>query len=221
MDDKTKRELHRLIAGGRLSRPELEVMRESVLDEVERREGKGKGNGDRKEPGRGPGRVIRIASWASAAIAAAAAVLLMVRVPKEPGGEVHQPESGDVSPRPVIEVKCKGGTLSACPRASELVFAIAGKGAQGFLSAYAEPIGHEGARVFYFSKEDGSATITARAHGAGVAEHAVRIPAAQRAGRFRVHAFVAQRPLGQEEMQSAPEKAFVLAKARVEVVIIE
>jgi hypothetical protein len=36
-----------------------------------------------------------------------------------------------------------------------------------------------------------------------------------------VHAFVVQRPLGREEMQSAPEKAFVLSKARVEVVIIE
>ena len=141
MDDKTKRELHRLIAGGRLSRPELEVMRESVLDELERREGKGKWAP--KEPARGPGRVIRIASWASAAVAAAAAVLLMVRAPKEPGGEVHEPESGDVSPRPVIEVTCRGGTLSACPRGSELVFAIAGKGAQGFLSAYAEPVGHD------------------------------------------------------------------------------
>lgn len=147
----------------------------------------------------------------------------MVRVPKEPGGEVHQVESGDVSPRPLIEVKCRGGTLSACPRASELVFAIAGKGAQGFLSAYAEPVGHEGARVFYFSTEDGSTKIATDAPGAGVgvAERAVRIPDAQRAGRYRVHAYLVERALGREEMQSAPGGAFVLAKARVEVVIIE
>ncbi len=198
MDDKTKRELHRLIAGGRLSKPELEVMRESVLDEIERRraEREGKENGERKEPARGParGRVIRVAYWGSAAVAAAAAVLLMVRAPTEPGGRRHVDESGDLSPRPVIEVTCRGGTLSACPRAAEIVFAIAGKGVQGFLSAYAEPIGGEGERVFYFSDEDGGAKITTGGQGAGggVAERAVRIPDAQRAGRYRVQAFLAE-----------------------------
>jgi len=233
MDDKTKRELHRVIAGGRLSRPEMEVMRDRVLDEIERKEGRGKGGEREKEQEQekrsgaearsGRARVIRVAYWGSAVVAAAAAVLLMVRGPGEPGGEVHQEESGRVSSRPVIEVTCRGGTLSACPRGAEIVFAIAGKGVEGFLSAYAEPIGREGERVFYFSTEDGSAKIATDTSGAGVrvAERAMRIPDAQRAGRYRVHAYLAQRALGRDEMQSALGRAVVLANSRVEVVITE
>jgi hypothetical protein len=77
--------------------------------------------------------------------------------------------------------------------------------------------------VFYLSTEDGSVKMATDTPGAGVgrAERAVRIPDTQRAGRYRVHAYFGQRALEREEMRGAPGGEVVLAKARVEVTIVE
>ena len=217
LDNETKRRLLGLLGGVRLSRAEIVGGGVGVLDEIARRVGMG------NEKEKRPGQVIRYAGWGGAILAAAAAVLLFVKVPSGPGGDdvrVHVPEDGDLPARAVLEVRCSGGKLTACPRSSAIVFALKGKGARGFLSAYAEPVGHDGERVFYFSKEDGSAELGVGAEGARVTERAVRIAADQRAGRYRVHAFLAARPFTREEMQSGPGPG-VIATARVEVVIVE
>lgn len=223
LDGRTKRQLHRWMAGGRLGRAERDVIRESVLDELARREGRARASASGKSGERSErGKLIRLAAWAGTALAAAAAVLLMVRAPgEEPGGGGHTFEEGDLGARPVLEVTCKGGTLQACPRGAELVFTLSGKGARAFLSAYAEPVGREGERVFYFSKEDGTAELGPAAAVAPGAQRAVRLADGHRAGRYRVHAFVADRVLSREEMQSGGQAARVIASLQVELVIAE
>jgi hypothetical protein len=212
MDEKTERRMHRLLARGRLSRPELDVIRESVLDAVRR-----------EKNAKRPARVYTL--WATgAALAAAAAVLLLVFVPREPvghGGHVEI-ESGELGSGITLEVRCSVGTLSACPASASLVFSVRAKSgrAAGFVSAYAEPVSG-GERVFYLSKEDGSAELAAKAEDARGSEHAVRIGSAQQAGRYRVHAFFAKRPLTRAEMVAEGPISGVAAWASVEVVLVE
>jgi hypothetical protein len=221
LDARTKRQLHRWMAGGRLSRAERDVIRESVLDEIERREGRAGARGKNGERAQ-RGKVIRFAAWAGTALAAAAAVLLVVNVGHDPAARVHTVEEGDLGARPVLEVECRGGTLAACPKAAELAFTLSGKRAHGFLSAYAEPVGHEGERVFYFSKEDGSAELgPPPAQDTRGTQRAVRLSDEHRAGRYRVRAFVADRMLSREEMQSGGHGARVIATLQVELVIAE
>jgi hypothetical protein len=202
MDDQTKRDLHRFLAGGKLGRPETDAIRESVLDTIEREEKR-------------PARVIRYAGWAGAALAAAAAVLIAVNVPRDPDpGHMRRGAAA-------LAVTCSSGKLTACPASSQLVFSLSGKRGHGFLSAYAEPIGHDAERVFFFSKEDQNAELAVPAEGTRAAERTVPIEKSLRPGRYRVRAFLANRPLGREEMQGGGPGAGVHAKARVEVVIVE
>ena len=77
---------------------------------------------------------------------------------------------------------------------------LRGQRAAGFLSAYAEPIGHDAERVFYFSKQDGSVELAVPASGSRASECPVRMPAVQGQGRYRVYAVVADRPLAREEL---------------------
>lgn len=119
-------------------------------------------------------------------------------------------------------MRCSGGTLAACPWSSELVFVLSGKPGTGFLSAYAEPVGHDDERVFYFSKEDGSAELVVPAEGERVSERAVRLPAGQGPGSYRVHAVLADRPLSRDELLEGSGQrggADLRAKARVELVV--
>lgn len=75
------------------------------------------------------------------------------------------------------------------------------------------------------SREDGGAELAAPADGTRASERAVRLPASQRPGRYRVHAVLADRPLGREELLGGvpgPESgAEIRARARVEIVVTE
>jgi hypothetical protein len=87
---------------------------------------------------------------------------------------------------------------------SEIVFTITGGvGAGGVLSAYAEPRGREGERVFFFSKEDGSVELVVAAAGGQAAEGNARFPQSLSAGRYRVHAVIADRALDRGELTRA------------------
>jgi hypothetical protein len=101
---------------------------------------------------------------------------------------------------------------------SSLVFAVSKNRQKVFLSAFAEPVGASGARVFYFEQEGGGVEIAAAGESART-KPAVRLARAHRPGRYRVYAAVADRILGPEELQAGGGR--VLAKARVEVVIVE
>ena len=210
MDEKTARDMDRLLAGGKLSGPEADAILDRIHATLEREEKRGR-----------PVRAIRY--WAGAALAAAAAVLLVVYLPRNPGEQhEHQLEEGEMAP--VLALRCSGGTLSACPASSELVFVLRGQRAAGFLSAYAEPIGHDAQRVFYFSKQDGSVELAVPADGSRASERPVRMPAVQGPGRYRLYAVVADRPLAREELvRGAGQQgnAKVRATARVELVVTD
>jgi hypothetical protein len=207
MDDREARRLHRLLAGGRLSRPETDAIRERVLDAIERDE--------RRSPRR-----LRYGAWAGAALAAAAAALLAVRVPESPT-HPNLPgagQAGQRSARPILRLRCSSGTLTACPRTSELIFSATGLRAPAVLSAYAEPLDPALAPVFYFSEQDGGAPLAVPKSPTRAVEHAVRIPASQRAGRYRVHLFVAERALAREQMRSGARGA---QGTKAELLIVE
>jgi hypothetical protein len=205
MDDETARRMHRLLAGGKLRRAETDAIRESVLDAIERKEKR-------------PGGVIRIVGWSAATLATAAAVLIAVNLRRHPGGDVGRPEGVESGPA-TIEVRCSHGPLTACPSSAELVFSLSAERARAFLSAYAEPIGHDTEPIFYFSKEDEPEQLNL----SGERSLVRRVPLARthRPGRYRVQAFLADRPLGREEMQRGPGDAGMLAVRRVELAIVE
>ena len=214
MDEKTARDMDRLLAGGELSGPEADAIEKRVFEALDRAEGRKR-----------PARVIRY--WpvaAGAVLAAAAAVVLVVRggvgVGVEPGVGPMQHEDG-VMGATKIEISCADGTLAACPVTSSLVFAVSGNRRAVFLSAYAERVGTEGARVFYFAKHGGGVDIAAAAKGARAPEAKVRLSPEHEPGRYRVHAFVADRVLGPDEMRSKRDADAALVEARVELVIVE
>jgi hypothetical protein len=121
----------------------------------------------------------------------------------------------------VLELSCRPGTLAACPRSATLVFSASGGRAASYLSAYAEPIGHDAEPVFYFSEEDSAPKLAEPEKGARI-EHTVAVSAAHRVGRYRVHAYLADGALGREEMvEGADDATGIAARLRVEIVIVE
>jgi hypothetical protein len=214
MDDEAARDMDNLLAGGELSGPEADAILDRVLESLDRAQG--------KKP---PARLLRY--WpaaAGAALAAAAAVVLVLRggvTGVEPAGEQVRYEEGAFGPK--LEIRCADGTLAACPVRSSLVFAVSGSPKRVFLSAYAERVGTEGGQVFYFAEEGGGVEIAAAAaaEGARAAEAKVRLSPEHEPGRYRVHAFVAERVLGREEMQAGRGEDAAEAEVRVEVVIVE
>jgi len=206
MDEKTARDMDRLLAGGKLSGPEADAILERIHATLER-----------EEKRRSPVRAIRY--WAGAALAAAAAVLLVVYLPRGPVEQRgHQLEEGVLGAK--LVVRCSPGTLEACPKSSSLAFTLSGGRADGFLSAYAEPVGHDGERVFYFSKEDGSVRLGVTAQGKGVTERVVRLPAGQRPGRYRVRAVLAERALSRDEMLAGSGQPSVEARVTVQIELV-
>ena len=194
MDEKTARHMDRLLAQEkRLSGPEADAILERVLAKVEREE---------KRP-----RAIR--AFTGVALAAAAAVLLVVYVPRAPDEPRHTEESGGLSP---LRVSCSPGTLSACPSSSALAFTLTDAHASGVLSAYAEPLGQGREPVFYFSKEDGSASLDE-------GTRSVRLTAAQGSGRYVIHVLLARRALSRQELLHGAAGVEVVAEASVELVI--
>jgi hypothetical protein len=102
----------------------------------------------------------------------------------------------------VLELRCTGGTLAACPLSSSLVFVVAGSAEAGFLSAYAEPLSAGAERVWYFSRETNSPELPGPLDGTHVFDRAVQLIGSHRAGRYRVHAFVSEQPLARAELLS-------------------
>ena len=119
----------------------------------------------------------------------------------------------------MLSVICSDGELTACPQTATLVFTVSGDQVSGFLSAYAEPLGPEAERVWYFSKESGSLELDVPADGTRVFQRAVRISPTHPPGRYRVHAFLADRPLGHDEMLAEDLGAAVRSTLQAELVV--
>jgi hypothetical protein len=198
MDDKTANELDRLLAGGGMSGAEADAIFDRVIASVE--------SADRRRHV-GP-RVL----WSTGILAAAAVALIAFSAhPARPPAFTARGASVAV---PRLELICSGGTLEACPLSSKLIFAVAGDATTGFLSAYAEPLEPGTERVWYFSKSNQSPELPRIGEGTRVFERAVQIAGTHRPGRYRVHLFLSDVPLGQEQMLANTDG---LATARSEV----
>jgi hypothetical protein len=105
---------------------------------------------------------------------------------------------------------------------SEIVFTIEGSvGAGGVLSAYAAPVGREGERVFFFSREDGSVELVVPKEGERSAEGKTRFPESLSAGRYRVHAVIADRALDRGELIRATAEQARSVELSTEIVITD
>jgi hypothetical protein len=208
VDGKTKNELDRLLAGDRIGGPEADAILERVLATVERDE-------RRSRRWLAPRFVV-----AGGALAAAAAALLLIR-PADEGREDELRARGAAAAAVQLEAVCSEGTLAACPRSSKLIFVVSGAPAQGFLSAYAEPVDAAMPRIWYFSREAGSPQLASAGDETRVFEHAVRLSETHPAGRYRVHAHLSDRPLGREELLASPGAQIIRASMRAELVVIE
>jgi hypothetical protein len=116
---------------------------------------------------------------------------------------------------PALEVRCDDGTLTACPSSSKLVFIVSGERTSGFLSAYAEPLDAGGELVWYFSREAQSPRLVGVSDGTRVFDRAVKLSGSHRPGRYRIHAFLAPRPLSRAEMLTS----FQMDAARTQIEI--
>lgn len=194
MDEETARDMDRLLAGGELSGPEADAIYERVTAELERRERE-----------RRPSVIRYWAAGSGAVLAAAAAVMLLV-VRDPGGGERPQYEEGTIGKKPVVEIRCEGGTLAACPLSGSLVFAVSGNRKAVVLSAWAERVeigsgtAGQAEPVIYFEKDGGGVEIAPAGENARAVERKVALSAGHEPGRYRVHAVVAEGVLGREEM---------------------
>jgi hypothetical protein len=208
MDDKTRNHLDRLLADGELSGPEAQAIFERVYADVEREER--------------PRHSARRALWLGgyAAIACFVTVVAMRSSSEQRQGLTAR---GQGAAAPILEMSCSGGTLGTCPASSNLVFLVSGDSSAGYLSAYAEPLDPDLDRVWYFSQETGSPELGA-AEGTQVFERGVRLRGSHRAGRYRVHAFVADWPLTRAQMLGEPDRnseGTVRTSMHAELVIVD
>jgi hypothetical protein len=129
------------------------------------------------------------------AVAAATVILFAGRGDEGAG---WRPKGGQLGVVTVPELTCSGGTAAACPRGARLSIALPGETANGNVGAYAEPEGG-GERIWYFSVEDGPATLV-ESGAARLASRSIVLGPEHAAGRYRVFMVVSDRPLSRAEI---------------------
>lgn len=184
MERKSASELDHLLANGELSGAETDAIFERVLADVARHE----------PPRVNPRRAWLIVGGLSAAAAALLAFSPLLHKHSE---FIARGAAGNGQS---LEVRCSQGTLAACPSSSDLVFVVSGSDRSCVLSAYAEPLDGHAERVWYFARESESPRVVAGAATTHVFERAVRLTGTHQPGRYRVHAFLADRALAHDEM---------------------
>lgn len=205
MDQPTANKLDRLLADGELSGPEADAIFERVHSAVVRTERR---------------RRVRAVTWLAASIAAAAAIgLVLVEPAPDPRAELTA--RGSVADASVLEAVCSQGTLAACPMSSTLTFAIRGSSPAGFLSAYAEPLDAPAERIWYFSSDTASPELAGAVDETRVFDRGVRLSGTHRPGRYRIHAFLADRPLSPAEMVASPDAGQVRASMQSDLSVTE
>jgi hypothetical protein len=204
MDQQTANKLDRLLADDGLSGPEADAIFERVYATVAR------------EPRRFPTRSLAWTSGGLAAATAVAAGLWMLGLPREASPEFAARGAEAVGPR--VEFACTGGAMMACPISAKLVFVVSGAAAASYLSAYAEPLDAATPRVWYFSAEAGKPKRAEPAEGTHVLDQTVLLRGSHRVGgRYVVHAFLADRPLGHAEMLASPRSPSAATPTRARV----
>jgi hypothetical protein len=218
------RYLRQLLAGEKLTDPEVDRVLKEVFDQLERR-----------------GRTVRSGLDVSRAPRTPEPLRGSARREKKhrfsrmlSKGKLSGPELDDLLdgvlaalerdglvPPTVFEVSCTPGTLSACPASSSLVFSASGFRARNYVSAYAEPLDHDAEPIFYFSDEDGCPVLAQPADGSR-SELTVPLSASHRRGRYRLHAFLADGDIGRDEMIAGTRGINGIAvRLKVELVIVD
>jgi hypothetical protein len=182
IDPSNERDLDALLSGGRLSGPARDQIFDTVAAEV---------------AGETRSRARRRVWRAAMAVAGAAAAILVV-APRlmTPDSEGLRAKGAQVGVAAQLDVACIGGTLASCPQGATLVFGASGVAATGVLSAYAEPMGRDVERIWYFSAEGESPRLTVGG-ATDVARRAVRIGSEHAPGRYRLHVFLTRGPATQ------------------------
>jgi hypothetical protein len=172
-------ELNQLLAGGRLSGSEYDRIEARVLERVR------------------PERQPRF--WFALAPATAAASLLGVWLL---GRNAEAPDAftakgnGD-SQRAVIDVGCEGPKPHVCRIGQTLMFSVGASERRGYLAAYAERVGVPAAsRIWYFPARSGAQPRVDSSAVTRVLGEGVRLGAPHAAGRYRVHAWISETPVG-------------------------
>ncbi len=177
-------ELDRLLARGRLGGPARDRILEQALA--------------RARASR-PRRRARLL-WLAPVLAAAAAIVLWVRVPKDG----FRARGGDG--RPLVEATCKGGERARCPRGGTLVFRVDGAAGGGFLSAYATPVAG-GEKIWYFPPAGGESPRLAAAAGPQLVPFGVELGAEQPPGEYELHFLITPSAPTRAEAAAAPALA--------------
>jgi hypothetical protein len=183
MTPPSDQELDLLLSRGRVRGPAAERARQRLLD-------------DATAPRPARGKRLRVLG-PLVALAAAAGIFLVARSALHPDGTGFRQKGGN-SARPVLlGLTCSNGTPAACHRGARVSVAFA-DGASGYVGGYAEPE-RGGERIWYFSAEDGVASV-ASAGGPALATRSVVLGPEHAPGRYRVVLVVARRPLGRAEI---------------------
>jgi hypothetical protein len=172
------------LAGGNLARPTLDRIADQVIA--------------RQAPG--PRRRRALLALTSA-LGVAAAVLVMVQRPPS-GAQPNGAFSVKGPAGPSLQVECAQGPRSACPIGSTLLFSISGP-ADGYLSAFAEPVRAGGERIWYFSG-DGTSPYLRGGGDRRILTQGVLVGSEHAPGEYVVHLLLTRSPLSRSEVLSPP-----------------
>ena len=187
-DDK----LDELLARGHLSGPQYDAVLDRVLARTETR-----------EPRRAAGRWLRWTLVPGMAIASGvAAWLLVARPAPEPFAAKGAPTTSAANG--ALQIGCAPAGDHVCRAGSTLMFTVNSALASGSLGAYAERVGDSSReRIWYFPTARGTSPTIARGTGTVVVPDGIRIGAEHPPGHYRVTVWLAARPLGRGEVDSA------------------
>jgi hypothetical protein len=173
-------ELNRLLSHGRLSGAEYDAVEQRILAQV------------------APERTRARWQLFAPAVAAAAALALWL------GLRAHEPgyaeKGGGMLAGGVVSVGCGAGAAHRCHLGDTLVFSVLGNVAPVYLIAYAEPLGPEPSRIWYFPRTGQTAPRVAAGPGTQVAPDGVRLGPPHVPGRYRVKVWLSESALDREQV---------------------
>jgi len=182
--------LDELLARGSLGGPRYDEIFERVMERHEA-----------SEPTPTRKRDVR---WLWVPLAALVPILALWVVPRSS----HQPftSKGALGPaNPAVDISCGPAGGRSCRAGDVLMFTVNAAAVSGYLGAFAERIDdpqHD--RIWYFSDRANEPPLVAPGTATVVVPQGIRIGPDHRAGKYRVTAWIASRPLDRGEIDGAP-----------------
>jgi hypothetical protein len=204
MEPPSDQQLDLLLGRGKLRGPVAEQMREQVLDAVAPKH--------TLRP-----RLFRVVGPVIAMAAAASFGIVWIGSRSPDAG--FRPKGAAAGQPVLLGLTCSNGTPAACHRGARVSLAF-GRGATGYLGVYAEPEGG-GGRIWYFSREDGAASLSVvEGGGAVLASRSILLGPEHSAGNYRVHVVIASRTLDRTEILD-PATAGVRLRTSVPLTVLD